>query len=79
MLFSFSVVCSNDVGIDKLNPLTVRIFEDMRREVTTQLFDMCRQLVVIVELLHLFKWMLCYEIVKYHGQVVLVLALIMLL
>ena len=61
MLFSFSVVCSDDVGIKELNPLTVRAFDDMRREVTTQLYDMCRQLVVIVKLLHLFKWMLCYE------------------
>ena len=53
MPVSFSVVCSNDVSIEELNPMTVRAFDDMRREVTTHLSDMCGQLVVIVKLLHL--------------------------
>ena len=39
--YSLSVDGSNDTGVEKLNPLTVRIFDVHRRQVTTQLLDMC--------------------------------------
>ena len=39
--FSLLVDRSNDVGVEKLNPLTVRIFDDTTREVTTPFLDMC--------------------------------------
>ena len=35
--YSLCVDGSNDTGVEKLNPLTVRIFDVNRREVTTQL------------------------------------------
>jgi len=39
--YSLSTDGSNDTGVEKLNPLTVRIFDVNRRQVTTQLLDMC--------------------------------------
>lgn len=32
---------SNDTSLDKINPLTVRIYDISKRQVTTQLLDMC--------------------------------------
>ena len=32
---------SNDSGIEKLNPLTVKIYDDNQRQVLTMLLDMC--------------------------------------
>lgn len=39
--YSLSVDGSNDTGVEKLNPLTVRILDVNRRQVVTQLLDMC--------------------------------------
>lgn len=39
--FSLLVDGSNDTGLEKLNPLTVRIFDINRRQVVTHLLDMC--------------------------------------
>lgn len=39
--FSLLVDGSSDTSIEKLNPLTVRIYDDTKRQVTTQLVDMC--------------------------------------
>ena len=39
--FSLAVDGSNDSGIEKLNPLTVRIYDANRRQVVTCLLDMC--------------------------------------
>ena len=39
--YSLSTDGSNDTGVEKLNPLTVRIFDVNRQQVTTQLLDMC--------------------------------------
>lgn len=40
-LFTLSVDGSNDTGLEKMNPLTVRIFDINRGKVDTQFFDMC--------------------------------------
>lgn len=39
--YSLLVDGSNDAGIEKLNPLTVKIYDASRCQVTTQLLDMC--------------------------------------
>ncbi len=39
--FSLLVDGSNDTGVEKLNPLTVKIFDITRREVVSHLLDMC--------------------------------------
>ena len=39
--FSLLVDGSNDKGLEKLNPLTVKIFDAQNRQVCTQLLDMC--------------------------------------
>jgi len=39
--FSLLVDGSNDTGVEKLNPLTVKIFDINRRQVVTHLLDMC--------------------------------------
>lgn len=39
--FSLLVDGSNDTGVEKLNPLTVRIYDNSKRQVTTHLLDMC--------------------------------------
>ena len=39
--YSLLVDGSNDTGIEKLNPLTVKIYDNTKRQVTTQLLDMC--------------------------------------
>uniref|UniRef100_H3ARC8 HAT C-terminal dimerisation domain-containing protein n=1 Tax=Latimeria chalumnae TaxID=7897 RepID=H3ARC8_LATCH len=39
--FSLSVEESNDTGLEKMNPLTVRIFDLQKHIVTTQLLDLC--------------------------------------
>ena len=39
--FSLLVDGSNDVGVEKLNPLTVRIYDNSSRQVITHLLDMC--------------------------------------
>lgn len=39
--FSLLIDGSNDTNLDKLNPLTVRIYDHSRRQVTMQLLDMC--------------------------------------
>ena len=39
--FSLSVDGSNDTGIDKMNPLTIRIFDVNSGRVVTQFLDMC--------------------------------------
>ena len=40
-LFTLSVDGSNDTGLEKMNPLTVRIFDINRGKVDTRFFDMC--------------------------------------
>ena len=40
--FSICVDGSNDNGLEKMNPLTVRFFNDKRGLVETQLLDMCQ-------------------------------------
>ena len=39
--YSLAVDDSSDNGLQKMNPLTVRIFDVKRGRVTTQLLDMC--------------------------------------
>ena len=39
--FSLLIDDSNDTSLDKVNPLTVRIYDVSKRQVTTQLLDMC--------------------------------------
>lgn len=39
--FSLSVDGSNDTGLEKLNPLTVKIYDVNRKQVSTRLIDMC--------------------------------------
>ena len=39
--FSASIDCSNDTGLTKMNPLTVRIFDINCGQVVTQFLDMC--------------------------------------
>lgn len=39
--FSLAVDGSNDTGLEKLNPLTVKIFDANRNQVSTHLLDMC--------------------------------------
>ena len=39
--FSLLVDGSNDTGVEKMNPLTVKIFDITRQEVVTHLLDMC--------------------------------------
>lgn len=39
--FSLSTDGSNDNSLEKMNPLTVRIFDTQKRIVTSQLLDMC--------------------------------------
>ena len=39
--FSLLIDGSNDTGMEKLNPLTVKIFDDQKGQVTTHLLDMC--------------------------------------
>ena len=39
--FSLLIDGSNDTNLEKLNPLTVRIYDHSRWQVTTQLLDMC--------------------------------------
>ena len=39
--FSLLVDGSNDTGVEKLNPLTVKRFDNSKRQVTTCLLDMC--------------------------------------
>ena len=39
--FSLLIDGSNDTGIEKLNPLTVRIYDDNQRQVVSMLQDMC--------------------------------------
>ena len=39
--FSLLIDGSNDTSVDKLNPLTLRIHDVSKRQVTMQLLDMC--------------------------------------
>ena len=39
--FSLLIDGSNDTGLEKLNPLTVKIFDVRKGQVLTQLLDMC--------------------------------------
>ncbi len=39
--YSLLVDGSNDTGREKLNPLTVKLYDASRSQVTTQLLDMC--------------------------------------
>ena len=39
--FSLLIDGSNDTSLDKINPLTVRMYDVSKRQVTTQLLDMC--------------------------------------
>ena len=39
--FAVAVDGSNDTGLEKMNPMTVRLFDDTRGEVVTQFLDMC--------------------------------------
>ena len=39
--FVVAVDGSNDTGLEKMNPMTVRFFDDTRGEVVTQFLDMC--------------------------------------
>ena len=39
--FVVTVYGSNDTGLEKMNPMTVRLVDDTRGEVVTQFLDMC--------------------------------------
>ena len=39
--FAIAIDGSSDTGIEKMNPLTVRVFDKTRHVVTTQFLDMC--------------------------------------
>ena len=39
--FSLLIDGSNDTGLEKLNPLTVKIFDESTNKVITELLDMC--------------------------------------
>ena len=39
--FAIAIDGSNDTGLQKMNPLTVRFFDESSGMVTTQLLDMC--------------------------------------
>lgn len=39
--FSLLVDGSSDTSVEKLNPLTLRIYDDTKKQVATQLLDMC--------------------------------------
>ena len=39
--FAVAVDGSNDTSLEKMNPMTVHLFDDRRGEVVTQFFDMC--------------------------------------
>lgn len=39
--FAIAVDGSNDTGLEKMNPMTVRHFDDTRGEIVTQFLDMC--------------------------------------
>ena len=39
--FSVSVDGSSDTGVEKMNPMTIRIFDINRGSVTAQFLDMC--------------------------------------
>ena len=39
--FSLLVDGSNDTGVEKFNPLTVKMYDNSKRQVTTRLLDMC--------------------------------------
>ena len=39
--FAIAIDGSNDNGLEKMNPMTVRLFDSDRGVVTTQLLDMC--------------------------------------
>ena len=39
--FSLLIDGSNDTGVEKLNPLTVKIYDVQQWQVTTQLLSMC--------------------------------------
>ena len=39
--YSLSVDGSNDTSLQKMNPLTVRIFDEDRKRVETRFLDMC--------------------------------------
>lgn len=39
--FSIAIDGSNDNGLDKMNPMTVRIYDVTRGKVVTQFLDMC--------------------------------------
>ena len=39
--FNLAVDGSNETGVEKLNPLTVKIYDVTRKHVSTQLLDMC--------------------------------------
>ena len=39
--FSLAIDCSNDNGVEKMNPLTVRFFDESTGMVAVQLLDMC--------------------------------------
>ena len=39
--FSLAIDGSSDTGIEKMNPLTIRVYDDSRGIVHTQILDMC--------------------------------------
>lgn len=39
--FTVAIDGSNDTGLEKMNPMTVRCFDDSCGEVVTQFLDMC--------------------------------------
>ena len=39
--FSIAIDGSNDTGIEKMNPITVRYFDEDEGRVQTRFFDMC--------------------------------------
>lgn len=39
--FAIAIDGSNDSGIEKMNPMTVRLFDIAASRITTQLLDMC--------------------------------------
>lgn len=57
--FSIAIDGSNDSGLEKMNPMTVRLFDSDRGMVTTQLLDMC-----LTTGIHLVLIRGCYKTVQ---------------
>ena len=74
--FSIAVDGSNDSSLEKMNPLTVRLFDVNRGMVVTHFLDMCLttgQESGTAESIFSIKWTRRCKSVKFHGLIVWVL------